>query len=85
VAEGRPGVIVLAGDRARPLVIQGLFRPKGKEMAIRSVATDSMEEDIRTRAYELYLQRGDSESADELDDWLQAERDLTEERLEAVE
>jgi hypothetical protein len=44
-----------------------------------------MEEDIRLRAYELYLQRGDSESADELDDWLQAERDLTEERLEAVE
>ena len=53
-------------------------------MATRAVATDSMEDDIRLRAYELYLERGES-GGYELDDWLQAERDLSEERLEAVE
>jgi Protein of unknown function (DUF2934) len=33
------------------------------------------EEEIRTRAYEIYLERG-SQPGSELDDWLQAERDL---------
>ena len=34
------------------------------------------EHEIRTRAYELYLARG-AESGHELEDWLQAERELT--------
>jgi hypothetical protein len=33
------------------------------------------EEDIRRRAYEIYLENGDSYS-DELDDWYRAEREL---------
>jgi len=34
------------------------------------------EEEIRNRAYEIYLQRG-PESGDEAQDWFQAERELT--------
>ena len=34
------------------------------------------EEEIRNRAYEIYLQRG-GQSGHELEDWLQAERELT--------
>jgi len=33
------------------------------------------EDDVRLRAYELYLQRGPT-PGDEVGDWLQAERDL---------
>ncbi len=33
------------------------------------------EEQIRQRAYEIYIQRG-AESGSELDDWLQAEREI---------
>ncbi len=35
----------------------------------------SLEERIRQRAYEIYLQRGD-EPATELDDWLRAEAEI---------
>lgn len=34
-----------------------------------------LEEQIRLRAYELYVQRG-NESGSELDDWLQAESEI---------
>jgi hypothetical protein len=34
------------------------------------------EQEIRDRAYEIYLQRGEQHGSD-LDDWLQAERDLS--------
>jgi Protein of unknown function (DUF2934) len=34
------------------------------------------EEEIRNRAYEIYLQRG-AESGYEVEDWLQAEREVT--------
>jgi hypothetical protein len=34
------------------------------------------EQEIRIRAYEIYLQRG-GQPGHELDDWLQAERELT--------
>jgi Protein of unknown function (DUF2934) len=39
------------------------------------IETLSLEERIRRRAYELYVQRG-SQSGSELDDWLQAEEEL---------
>jgi hypothetical protein len=38
-----------------------------------------LEEQIRDRAYELYLKRG-GEDGSELDDWLQAEAEIQEER-----
>ena len=40
-----------------------------------SVGNAARDEDIRRRAYEIYLERG-SEPGRELDDWLQAEREL---------
>lgn len=36
----------------------------------------SREEEIRHRAYEIYLARGEEQGCD-IDDWLQAERELT--------
>ena len=41
----------------------------------RSKETLSLEERIRQRAYELYVQRG-NESGSELDDWFQAEEEI---------
>jgi hypothetical protein len=41
----------------------------------RSKETLSLEERIRQRAYELYVQGG-NESGSELDDWLQAEEEI---------
>ena len=40
-----------------------------------SVPESTREHEIRNRAYEIYLQRG-GESGHELEDWLQAEREL---------
>jgi hypothetical protein len=40
-----------------------------------SVANAAHDEDIRRRAYEIYLERG-GEAGHELEDWLQAEREL---------
>jgi hypothetical protein len=45
---------------------------KESEVLLRS----TREEEIRNRAYEIYLQRG-GQSGHELEDWLQAERELT--------
>ena len=43
-----------------------------------------LEEQIRLRAYELYIQRG-NESGSESDDWLQAEEELVAAREWAAE
>jgi DUF2934 family protein len=40
-----------------------------------SVENAERDEDIRRRAYEIYLERGEQPGR-ELDDWLQAEREL---------
>jgi DUF2934 family protein len=40
-----------------------------------SVGNAARDEDIRRRAYEIYLERG-VQPGHELDDWLQAEREL---------
>jgi len=48
-----------------------------KAKIIRGVVTRSTrEQEIRIRAYEIYLQRGE-QAGNELEDWLQAERELT--------
>lgn len=41
----------------------------------REVVLPSREEEIRNRAYEIYLQRG-GQPGDESEDWLRAEREL---------
>jgi hypothetical protein len=40
---------------------------------------DPSDEDIRQRAYQRYLERGDA-AGSELDDWVQAEQDLRRQR-----
>jgi DUF2934 family protein len=45
---------------------------RAKELAIEEF---SIEERVRRRAYELYVERG-NESGSELDDWLQAEEEI---------
>ena len=45
----------------------------GKEE--RSVVNLAREEEIKHRAYEIYLERGE-QSGHELDDWLQTEREI---------
>jgi hypothetical protein len=42
----------------------------------RATVEDSLEEQIRTRAYELYEARGREEGHD-LEDWLEAEAEIT--------
>jgi hypothetical protein len=41
-----------------------------------SVGNSAIKEEIRRRAYRIYLERG-GQPGRELDDWLQAERELT--------
>jgi hypothetical protein len=48
--------------------------PTTYEQAIASA--DSIEERIRQRAHELYLMRGNGHGSTELDDWLEAEREI---------
>jgi hypothetical protein len=45
---------------------------RAKELAIEGL---SLDERVRRRAYELYVERG-NESGSELDDWLQAEEEI---------
>jgi Protein of unknown function (DUF2934) len=44
-----------------------------------SMGSEPSEEDIRMRAYHLYLERGGAPGSD-FDDWLEAERELREQR-----
>jgi hypothetical protein len=49
-----------------------------------NIETLPLEERIRRRAYELYIQRG-NESGSELDDWLQAEEEIQRAAEEAID
>jgi hypothetical protein len=48
------------------------------------IETLPLEERIRRRAYELYVQRG-NESGSELNDWLQAEEEIRKAKEEAID
>ena len=49
--------------------------PEPARAKVPSIETLSLEERIRRRAYELYVQRG-NQSGSDLDDWLQAEEEI---------
>jgi hypothetical protein len=49
-----------------------------------NVDTLSLEERIRQRAYELYLQRG-SQPGSDIDDWLQAEEEIRRAAEQAID
>ena len=48
------------------------------------VETLSLEERIRRRAYELYVQQG-NQSGSELDDWLQAEEEMLQAQQQVID
>ena len=50
-------------------------KPRGEAHSQDGLAGSSLEEEIRRRAYEIYLGRGE-EPGHEIEDWLQAEREL---------
>ncbi len=50
----------------------------------RSVMTLAREEEIKRRAYELYLERGEEPGRD-LEDWLEAERELASHEIVPLE
>ena len=59
--------------------IIGSTDPTQTETAVEEregLVQSTREQEIRNRAYEIYLQRG-GQSGYELEDWLQAERELT--------
>jgi len=49
--------------------------PQEAETGVASAPNSERYEEIRRRAYEIYLERGE-QPGHELDDWLQAEREL---------
>jgi hypothetical protein len=57
--------------------LENLLQPSGQAMSGRAtkVGESAKEDAIRQRAHELYLTRGRSQGSD-LDDWLQAEREV---------
>ena len=54
-------------------------RPEALTSESVSMGSEPSEEDIRTRAYHRYLERGGAPGSD-FDDWLEAERELREKR-----
>jgi len=60
------------GNIATAANVSPIQAEKTAEASVRNAAR---EDEIRLRAYEIYLQRG-GEPGREMDDWLQAERDL---------
>jgi hypothetical protein len=48
-----------------------------------TISTPDVQEQIRLRAYELYEQR-ENDSGHELDDWLQAEAEVTQQKAKVV-
>ena len=46
-------------------------------------STSELQEQIRRRAYELYEQRG-RDDGHELDDWLQAESEVTQQKVKTI-
>jgi hypothetical protein len=55
--------------------LQAIGSPDGDGGGESAVGSSSRDEGIRGRAYEIYLERGEQPGR-ELDDWLQAEREL---------
>jgi hypothetical protein len=53
--------------------------PNPPTSTLENETTEQTQEQIRRRAYELYQERG-REDGHELDDWLQAEAEVTQER-----
>jgi len=54
---------------------QATEAPGGEERAAGTGRNSALDEEIRRRAYQLYVERGEEHGRD-LDDWLQAKREV---------
>ena len=66
-----------SANRKRPLAVSVALDPASRGSLAHNVPTNVTEYDIARRAYERYLAR-DREDGHDVDDWLQAERELRE-------
>ena len=64
------------GSKAKTVASTDRTQRKKAAQEKEELLDSTREQEIRNRAYEIYLQRG-GQSGDEVDDWLQAERELT--------
>ena len=54
---------------------QAMEASRGEERTAGAVGNPALDEEIRRRAYQLYVERGEEHGRD-LDDWLQAKREF---------
>ena len=68
----------VAGSTSKAKTIGGTdaTQPGARVEEAKLLRQSTREQEIRNRAYEIYLQRG-AESGDDAQDWFQAERELT--------
>ena len=68
----------VAGSTSKAKTIGGTdtTQPGARVEESELLRQSTREQEIRNRAYEIYLQRGE-ESGDDAQDWFQAERELT--------
>ena len=78
-------------DMSGEIQESAMTQPKNKKSAVREHTngrpvkqTAHTEEDVRRRAYEIHLARGGAPGAD-LEDWLQAERELRSEQRDLAQ
>ena len=74
-----PGLFKGDGTLHRKQTSSAVVRPRNPETGVEErevLLRSTHEEEIRNRAYQIYLQRG-GQLGYELEDWLQAERELT--------
>jgi hypothetical protein len=63
------------GSKAKTVASSDRTKLKKAARQKEELLDSTREQEIRNRAYEIYLQRGE-QPGDEVDDWLQAEREL---------
>jgi hypothetical protein len=63
------------GSKAKTVASADRRQQKKAAQQKEELLDSTREQEIRNRAYEIYLQRG-GQPGDEVDDWLQAEREL---------
>ena len=63
------------GSKAKTVASADRTQPKKAAQQKEELLDSTREQEIRNRAYEIYLQRG-GQAGYEVDDWLQAEREL---------
>ena len=63
-------------SKAKTILSPGSMQPGNAVEKREQLPQRALEREIRDRAYEIYLQRG-AQPGYELEDWLQAERELT--------